>query len=58
MRATRASAGEGLAYIAVDCVSTDQSDCTGAIRLNFIHDSDIHVLVCLCKLLRIMHGRN
>ena len=31
--------GEGLANIALDCISTDQSDLTEAIRSNFIHDS-------------------
>ena len=31
--------GEGLATIALDCVSTDQSDLTEAIRSNFIHDA-------------------
>ena len=30
--------GEGLENIALDCVSTDQSDLTEAIRSNFIHD--------------------
>ena len=35
----RAEGGEGLANIALDCVSTDQSDLTEAIRSNFIHDS-------------------
>ena len=33
----RAEGGEGLANIALDCVSTDQSDLTEAIH--FIHDS-------------------
>ena len=31
--------GEGLANIAFDCISTDQSDLTEAILSNFIHDS-------------------
>ena len=35
----RVEGGEGLANIALDCVSTDQSDLTEAIRSNFIHDS-------------------
>ena len=35
----RAEGGEGLANIALDCVSTDQSDLTEAIHSNFIHDS-------------------
>ena len=35
----RVESEEGLANIALDCVSTDQSDLIEAIRSNFIHDS-------------------
>ena len=35
----RAEGGEGLANIALDCISTDQSDVTEGIRSSFIHDS-------------------
>ena len=35
----RMEGGEGLANIALDCISTDQSDLTEAIRSNIIHDS-------------------
>ena len=35
----RTEGGEGLTNIALDCVSTDQSDLSEAIRFNFIHDS-------------------
>ena len=35
----RAEGGEGLTNIALDCISTDQSDLTEAIRSNVIHDS-------------------
>ena len=38
-RPVQAGGREGLANIALDCVSTDQSDLTEAIRSNFIHDS-------------------
>ena len=31
--------GEGLANVALDCISTDQSDLTEAIHSNSIHDS-------------------
>ena len=35
--AARVAEGEGLANLALDCVSADQSDCTGAICPNYIH---------------------
>ena len=42
-RAEGREGGEGLANIALDCISTHQSDLTEAIRSSFIHDS------CGCK---------
>ncbi len=36
-RAAGTRGGEGLAKLALDCVFTDQSDFTEAIRSNYIH---------------------
>ena len=48
--AGQAGRGEGLANIALDCVSTDQSDLIEAIRSNFIHDSRGCKPICSCAI--------
>ncbi len=47
--AAKPRGGEGLAKLALDCVFTDQSDFTEAIRSNYIHS---HRGSCTCVIAR------